>query len=235
MFFVTSTYEINLLKKLITDLSEVKDEAVYKNLLCRYLFNKNYDQKGNSGWLDTDTLEQIFDVYDDDSLISIEIDNKRVFSEEEINLYRFAKLLFNTDDFGIILSFIDNIIAKKIKINYASIGELFTKLKKYRTEIINEQIVTIDDIELMFIDRPDVVNKRIEDGVSIYTIINQDFKVLCANVDDGIHYTCTNVSDLEKNSYGYNKLIKNGSVRFTTYDGKTIIKINKDNKSYKKW
>ncbi|MBR2139093.1 MAG: hypothetical protein IJ966_07375 [Bacilli bacterium] len=225
-----NTYEINLLKKLITDLSEVKDEAVYKNLLCRYLFNKNYDQKGNSGWLDTDTLEQIFDVYDDDSLISIEIDNKRVFSEEEINLYRFAKLLFNTDDFGIILSFIDNIIAKKIKINYASIGELFTKLKKYRTEIINEQIVTIDDIELMFIDRPDVVNKRIEDGVSIYTIINQDFKVLCANVDDGIHYTCTNVSDLEKNSYGYNNLIKNGSVRFTTYDGKTIIKINKDNK-----
>ncbi|MBQ1683748.1 MAG: hypothetical protein II071_05680, partial [Bacteroidales bacterium] len=38
------------------------------------------------------------------------------------------------------------------------------------------------------------------------------------------------VLKLEKNCYGYNQLIKNGSLRFTTDDGKTIIKINKDNK-----
>ena len=37
-----------------------------------------------------------------------------------------------------------------------------------------------------------------------------------------------NISDLEKNCYGYDKLIKTGSLRFTTYDDHTLIKVNKD-------
>ena len=43
-----SSYDVSLLKKLITELSAVKDADVYKNLLCNYLFNKGYDKNGNS-------------------------------------------------------------------------------------------------------------------------------------------------------------------------------------------
>ena len=66
------------------------------------------------------------------------------------------------------------------------------------------------------------------DGVEIYTIIEQDFKVLTSTNNDGITYNYSNISELQNNSYAYNKLIKDGSIRLSTEDGKTIIKVNKD-------
>ena len=51
-----------MLKKLIAELSIVKDEDVYRNLLCNYLFNKPYDQSGNPGLLENDTVKEICDA-----------------------------------------------------------------------------------------------------------------------------------------------------------------------------
>ena len=81
---------------------------------------------------------------------------------------------------------------------------------------------------MLYIDSPDMVKKSNEDGLVIYTIINQDFKILSSYTNDGTHYACLNISDLEKNCYGYDKLIKTGSLRFTTYEDHTLIKVNKD-------
>ena len=40
---------------------------------------------------------------------------------------------------------------------------------------------------------------------------------------------CLNVTDLEKNAYGYNKLISDGSIRFSLDDGRTSIKVSENN------
>ena len=40
---------------------------------------------------------------------------------------------------------------------------------------------------------------------------------------------CTNVTKLEKNQYGYNKLYSDGSIRFSLDDGKTTIKVYENN------
>ena len=70
--------------------------------------------------------------------------------------------------------------------------------------------------------------KNTKDGVDIYTIVGQDFKVLISENDDGIHYRCEDASKVDKNSYAYDRLVDNGSVRFSTEDNKTMIKLSKD-------
>ncbi len=223
------SYDLLIIKKFVEDLSAVKDINVYKNVLANFLFNKGYDSNGNFGWLDIATIKEILDIYDTDSLEDANAEGKRIFNEQELALFSMLKLLFITEDLSIILQYIEKIISMKDVRNTLPFVEFFNKIKKYRLEIINSQIVTLKDIEMLGIDRPEVVNKYEKDGVTIYQIINQDFKILCSERDDGIHYSCENVSKLDKNCYGYNKLIKNGSLRFSTEDGKTIIRMNKDN------
>ena len=224
-----STYDTFYIKKIVNELSDIKDENVYKNLLCKYLFNKSYDEKGNTGWLEVDTIKNICDVYDVDTLKTLVVDGNNIFDEDEVNLFSMTKLLFSMDDFDLILSFLNNVISNKVKRNIFSLNELFNKIKEYKVELINNMIVSLDEIKELYNNRPDLVIKNEKDGAIVYTIVGQDFKVLTSTNDDGIHYLCTDVSSLDKNTYGYNKLIKNGSIRFTTNENKTIIKVNKDN------
>jgi hypothetical protein len=163
-----------------------------------------------------------------DNLELIKYNNKPVFAEEELPLFNLIKLLFDNNDFNILLEYIENIISQKIKRNIVAVCELFNKLKKYRCEIINSEIVTIEELEMLLIDNPNMIKKKTLNGVTVYSIKNNDFKVLCSNTDDGIHYVCSYVSNLDKNCYGYNKLLKSGSIRFTSYENNTLIKINKD-------
>ena len=224
-----SNFEMTSLRKLITAIGEVTDENIAKNLLCNYLFNKGYDDKGISGWLEVDTIKQICDVYDIDCIKSLKIDGKKVFDEDEVNLFAMCKLLFSVNDFDLVLSFIEKIIEGKIKRNILSTSELFNKIKKYRVELINNEIVSIEEIESLYVERPDMVMKNSRNGVDVYTVVGQDFRILCSTNDDGINYACTNVVSLEKNVYGYNFMENDRSIRFADEDGKTIIKLNKDN------
>ncbi len=223
------SYDLLIIKKFVENISAVKDINVYKNMLANFLFNKGYDQNGNYGWLDVSNIKEIMDVYTTESLEDANASGKKLFSEEEVALFAMIKLLFNTDDLTIILAYIERIITNKNNRNTIAIANFFNKIKKYRLELLNSQIVTIKDVELLAVDRPEVVNKYTLEGVTIYQIINQDFKVLCSDRNDGVHYNCMNVTALDKNYYGYNKLVKNGSMRFSLVDGKTIIKMNKDN------
>jgi len=225
------SYDLLIIKKFVENISAVKDINVYKNVLANFLFNKGYDQNGNFGWLDVSNIKELLDIYDVGSLEDANASGKKLFNEAELALFAMMKLLFSTDDLTIILAYIENIITNKNNRNTVAIANFFNKIKKYRLEIINSQIVTIKDIEMLGVDRPEVVNKYTLEGVTIYQVIGQDFKVLCSDRDDGIHYMCINVSKLDKNCYGYNKLIKNGSLRFSIVDDRTIIRMNKDNKN----
>ena len=222
-------YDIVLYKKLISELSSVKNEDMYRNLLCNYLFSKGYDDRGNTGWLEIDTIKSLCDVYEVDALSNFSVNDENPFSEEEIELFRLMKLLFSDKDYNLMFSFIDGIITNKIKRNILCVSNLFNKIKKYRVALINNTIVSLDEIEDLYKERPDIVIKNTKDGVDVYTIVGQDFKVLYSLSDDGIHYGVSNVSLLEKNMYGYSRLESSGSVRFTTVDNKTIVKLNKDN------
>ncbi len=225
------SYDLLIIKKFVENLSAVKDINVYKNVLANFLFNKGYDANGNFGWLDVSNIKEIIDIYDSDSLEDANAGGRKIFSDEEVALFSMMKLLFSTNDLTIILQYIENIITNKDNRNTVAIVEFFNKIKRYRVEIINSQIVTIKDIELLAIDRPEIAKKYERNGVSVYKIINQDFRVLCSDRDDGVHFCCENVSSLTKNSYGYNKLVKNGSLRFSIDNDKTIIRMNKDNKN----
>lgn len=224
-----SKYDILLLKKLVSEISVVKDDGVYKNLICTYLFNRGFDLKGNIGLLESDTIKQMCDVYDEDLLEEVEENGKKIFSDDEIALFKTIKLMFGVIDNDLLFTYLDDFISSKAKRNIVSVIEFFNKLKKYRLDIINNQIVTLEEMDLLCESNPSIARKSIEDGVEVYTITGQDFKVLCSNNNDGIHYFCKDVSSISKNCYGYNKLINTGSVRFTTKDDETIIKINKDN------
>ncbi|MDD6272706.1 MAG: hypothetical protein PUA90_04225 [bacterium] len=226
-----SNYDMTLLKKLVGELSTVTDSEVVNNLLCKYLFNKGYNQKGNTGLLETDTIEDICNSFDTDTLLDFKYNNESVFSKEEIDLIAMINILFTTKDVDLLLSYIESLMNNKIKRNIISIINIFNKLKKYKVDIINDSIVTLNEIELLSAQRSDLIKKSINNGVEIYTVFNQDFKVLCSLQNDGIYYLYTNISELEKNYYGYSKLIKNSSIRFTNKDSRTYIKVNKDNKT----
>ena len=224
-----ASYDLILYKKLVSEISSIKDQDAYKNLLCNYLFNKGYDEKGNSGWLEVVTIKSICELFDSECLDSLVINSEKVFEKEEVDLFTMTKLLFSSTDFDVLLSFTEKFMVNHVKRNILSVSELFNKIKKYRVELINNEIVSIDEIEDLYLNRPDIVIKSNRDGVTIYTIIGQDFRVLCSNKDDGIHYMCTNVNKLEKNQYGYNKLYSDGSIRFSLDDGKTTIKVYENN------
>ena len=223
-----SVYDVSLLKKLINELSGVKESDVYKNILCNYLFNKGYDKNGISGWLEVSTIKEICDVFESDTLSSFTKDGKKIFTSEEVNLFNMIKMMFSVSDADMCFQYIDNLINNGVTRNIISVIDFFNKLKKYKCDIINEEIVTLEDIEMLYEEDKSVVKKEISDGVEIYTIINQDFKVFCSYTNNGINYAIMNISDLEKNAYGYNKIIDNGVIRFTTYEDNTLIKYNKD-------
>lgn len=223
-------YDITLLRKLISELSIAKDENVYRNLLCNYLFNKAYDQSGNPGLLENDTIKEICDIYSPETLSDLTINGEKVFTTDEENLFTMTSLMFNIKDFDLLLSYIEDFLNKKVKRNIVNAINLFNKFKKYRIELINSQIVSLSEIKLLYNQKKDIVSYENKDGVEIYTIINQDFKVLSSSNNDGIHYLCDNVSNFQKNSYGFDKMLRDGSIRFTTYEDRTLIKVNKDNK-----
>ena len=226
-------YEIIVLKKLVSELSTVKDEEVFDNLISKYLFNRGYNQKGNTGLLEIDTIKEICEIYDFDYIKEFEIDNQKIFTREEIDLLNMIKLLFTKNNTDILLSYIEDFMGNKIKRNILSVISLFNKLKKYKIEIINNQIVTLDDIELLSIEKPTIAKKSVKNDVVIYSIFNQNFRVFCSLENDGVNYLCIDTSKLGRNCYGYNKLVSNGSVRFSTKD-KVYIKLNKDNINCKK-
>ena len=219
-----SNYSLILFKKLVSDLSQVKDESMYKNILCNYLFNRGYDEKGNVGWLEVGTIKQMCDLYEIDSLSTLSVDGQYVFSEDEVNLFSMTKLLFSVNDFDLLLSFVNNIIANKVKRNTLGIIDLFNKIKKYKLDLINNEIVSLDEIKDLYETSSGVVTKNSRDGVEIYTITGQNFRVLCSVNAKNESYECVNVIDLDKNVYVYDRLSDN--VRITSEDGKTIIKPN---------
>ena len=229
-----SDYDIISLRRVVKELSNVKDEKIYKNILCNYLFNKSYDEYGDKGWLETDTLKQVCDIYEIDSLKTLEEDNKKVFTDDEVNLFTMTKLLFSINDFDLLISFLENIISNKVSRNTLGSMELFNKLKKYRVDLINNQVVSLSEIEALYNSRPDIVVKSERDGVEVYTVVNQDFRVLCSISDDGSNYECINVSKLTKNVYAYDRLLEGRSIRFTSEDDKVVIKINSDSYDDKK-
>ena len=221
-------YDIISIKRLVSELANIKDEKIYKNILCHYLFNKSYDEFGDVGWLETDTVKQVCDIYEIDSLKTLEVNNEKVFTDEEVELFTMAKLLFSINDFNLLISFIENVISNKVKRNILGTMELFNKLKKYRVHLINNEIVSLNEIEALYNSRPDIVIKNERDGVEVYTVVNQDFRILCSTSDDGSNYDCINVSKLTKNVYAYDKLLEGRSIRFTSEDDKVYIKVNSD-------
>ena len=104
-----NNYDIDFLKQFLIELSNIKDSTIYKNILCKYLFNKGFDSKGNSGWLEMTTIKQIIDVYDPSVLESFKIDNKNVFSKNELLYLTFISKLFSYDD-EVLFSFVDKIL-----------------------------------------------------------------------------------------------------------------------------
>ena len=214
---------------MVGEISAVKDENVHRNLLCTYLFNRGFNKSGNVGFLESDCIKEIIDIYDENLLGDFTVDGNKVFSEEEVNLFKMIKLMFDVVDTDLWLTYLNDFISNKVERNIISVIDFFNKLKKYRVELINNQIVTLDEIELLCENNPSIARKTQESGVDIYTVIGQDFKVLYSINNDGTYYYCGDVSSLSKNCYGYNKLINTGSARFTTIDDKTTIKINKDN------
>ena len=221
-------YDIISLKRVVSELANIKDEKIYKNILCNYLFNKSYDEYGDKGWLETDTVKQVLDVYEADSLKTLEIGGEKVFTDEEVELFTMTKLLFSTNDYDLLIQFLENVISNKVRRNILGTMELFNKLKKYRLDLINNEVVSIAEIEALYNSRPDLVIKNERDGVEVYTVVNQDFRILCSTTDDGSNYDCINVSRLTKNVYAYDRLLEGRSVRFTTEDDKVCIKVNSD-------
>ena len=221
-------YDIISLKRVVSELANIKDEKIYKNILCNYLFNKSYDEYGDQGWLETDTVKQVLDVYEADSLKTLEIGGEKVFTDEEVELFTMTKLLFSTNDYDLLIQFLENVISNKVRRNILGTMELFNKLKKYRLDLINNEVVSIAEIEALYNSRPDLVIKNERDGVEVYTVVNQDFRILCSTTDDGSNYDCINVSRLTKNVYAYDRLLEGRSVRFTTEDDKVCIKVNSD-------
>ena len=221
-------YDITLLKKLIKDLSSTQNEEIYRNLICNYLYNKGYDERGNNSWLEVITIKQLLDLFDADVLEDLKINGNSVFNENEIEFFRMIKLLLGNNNRELLLDYIDKIISKRASRNIVPIVIALNKVKKYRVELINSQIISIDEVEELYLTNPVDVKKTNRKGVDIYTISNQDFKVLCSENDDGIHYEYVDASALTKNSYAYRKLVNNGSIRLTTINNSTVVKMNKD-------
>ena len=215
------SYDLNILKKLISDFTENSDEIIRKNLVCNYLFNKPFDINGTN--LDyMPTIKNYLDICSSEVLKEISD-----FNIVELDLFNMIKLMFNINDSELLISYIESTMNEKLNINIVSIINLFNKIEKNKMEIINKQVVTLDDIELLYESDKNAVNKRNENGVDIYKFNNQDFKVLCSFSNDGYHYDVKYLSEIDKNYYGYNMLIDNNFILSSDND-KTILKYRKD-------
>lgn len=226
-------YDIKLIKNFVSELSMLKDSdnSIYCNLLCNYLFSKAYDREGNYGFLETSTIKEIINVFDIDSISNFEIDGSKVFSDDEVSFYTLLNVMFKNISLDIVFEYINNLMNNNYKKNSLFCINFFNKIKKYMRNIINNDIVSMNDIIELYNESPDVVKYENKDGVDIYTVIGQDFKVLCSINDDGINYRYINVSSLTLNCYGYSKLSNKYSVRLSNDKDGYIIKVNKDNKN----
>lgn len=227
------SYELTLIKKFVSELSMLKDSdiSIYSNLLCSYLFNKSYDIQGNHGFLEVSTIKQIIDTFDIDSIESFEIDGSKIFSEEEVSFLTLLNVMFDKLSIDIVFEYINNLMNDKYKRNVMFSINFFNKIKKYMRNIINNNLVGIDDIIDLYKDSSDMVKYENKNGVDVYTVVGQDFKVLCSESDDGINYKYVNVSLLSLNCYCYNKLSDEYSIRLSDSKNGTCIKVNKDNKN----
>lgn len=223
-----STYDLDYLKQFLIELSNTKNTDIYKNILCRYLFNRGYNTKGNSGWLDVMTISQICNIFDYSILSDFKVDNKSVFNDNEINFLKFIEKLFSSNDDEILFSFVEQVLNKKVNRNIVVINSLFEKLKKYRKDFINDSIVTSEELISMS-ETYDFITVKKVDGVSIYNVSNNDFKVLSSYNDDKIHYYYGDASGIDKTSYCYDLLPSDCNMRFINYEDKTLIKLDKDN------
>lgn len=206
------------------------DTSIYSNLLSNYLFGKAYDIQGNHGYLEISTIKQLINIFDIESLENFEIDGSKVFNKEEIDFYTLLIVMFKNISLDIVFEYVNNLMNDNYKRNIMFSINFFNKIKKYKRNIINDNIVTINDIIELYNESPDVVKYENKNDVDIYTVVGQDFKVLCSANDDGINYRYVNVSSLGLNSYGYGKLVNDYSVRFSEDKDGYIIKVNKDNK-----
>ena len=94
------------------------------------------------------------------------MDGRKVFTKSELAYIKFIKKLFSYDDDEILFSFVDKMLDKKIKRNIIFANNLFDKLKKYKTYIINSSIVKLNDLDVMS-SSAEFVNKKEVDGVKI--------------------------------------------------------------------
>ena len=218
-------YNIISFKKLVSDLSQVKNEDIYKNILCNYLFNRGYNEKGNTGWLEIITIKEMCDVFEVDSLSTLKDEEGYVFSEEELKLFTMTKLLFSVNNFDLLLSFVNNIIENNVKRNTLAILELFNKIKKHKIDLINNEIVSLEEIDDLYETTKGIVTKNTKGGVTVYTITGQNFRVLVSDISNGGTYKCINAVDLDRNVYAFDKLNAD-AIRFTTENDKTVIKAN---------
>lgn len=227
-----SSYDLTTIKNFVSELSMLKDTdtSIYSNLLSNYLFGKAYDIQGNHGYLEISTIKQLINIFDIESLENFEIDGSKVFNKEEIDFYTLLIVMFKNISLDIVFEYVNNLMNDNYKRNIMFSINFFNKIKKYKRNIINDNIVTINDIIELYNESPDVVKYENKNGVDIYTVVGQDFKVLCSANDDGINYRYVNVSSLGLNSYGYGKLVNDYSVRFSEDKDGYIIKVNKDNK-----
>ena len=88
--------------------------------------------------------------------------------------------------------------------------------------------ITLNDIEMLYQSDSNAVSKTEEEGVIVYRFHNQDFKLLVSYNDNGTHYECKYLSTIMKNCYGYDSIKEDLSIRYITYEGNTVIKVNKD-------
>ena len=220
-----SSYDIALLKQLMSDWNNNTDDIIRKNLMCNYLFNKPYNEKGDTLWLELTTIKNYCDICDIDV-----IEELNVFSNEEIQVISMIKLMFSITDPELLIAFLDNVLSEKMDINIVSIINIFNKLKEHRTRIINKQIVNLNDIENLYNSNSSAVEKTELSGVTIYKFHNQDFRLLTSYSNDGIHYDLKYISGINSNCYGYNELVEDSTYRLSSFGDETIIKFNKDRK-----
>ena len=99
-------------------------------------------------------------------------------SLNKIDIFKMINLLFKNKNLDILFSSLEELISSKTERNLPNINILFNKLKKYKIELINNQIVGINDLENLCQTSPDIISKTNKDGVTIYRIKGQDFKVI---------------------------------------------------------
>ena len=63
---------------------------------------------------------------------AISINGNKVFTEDEVNLFKSMKLMFDVVDTDLWLSYLNDFISNKVERNIICVIDFFNKLKKYR-------------------------------------------------------------------------------------------------------